>query len=188
MVRPPTFGGHVLKVDQAAFEAIADVVNKLAKAVRMNSLDNCTQTSMSPFQPELSNQIDRQGRNCLLTSYIHYQAHLPHPDFRSVPGQGQGHTKFRPGTTGLDDEVGNITMRGHPDASKGKKICPSDLDSKKGKMNKKCVERDPAAISRCDCSELSHTPELVSYSHVSQGSMFISRPWPDPWGGVWTPG
>ncbi len=35
------------------------------------------------FQPELQDRNDRHGRNDLLTTYIHWQAHLPHPDLRS---------------------------------------------------------------------------------------------------------
>ena len=41
---------------------------------------------------------DRHGRNELLTEYIQYQAHLPHPDLRVEQGKAKS----------VDDEVGNI--------------------------------------------------------------------------------
>ena len=64
------------------------------------------------FQPELQSQMDRHGRNCLLTSYIHYQAHLPHPDFRNAARTASSATKPAGISLLADDEVGNIILKG----------------------------------------------------------------------------
>ena len=60
------------------------------------------------MQVELQEKNDRHGRNSLLASYIHYQAHLPHPDFR---GAGQQQQSRRP-SSAVDDEVGSIMIKG----------------------------------------------------------------------------
>lgn len=60
----------------------------------------------------MQSQNDRHGRNCLLTSYIHYQAHLPHPDFRNATRTASSATKPAGISLLADDEVGNIIMKG----------------------------------------------------------------------------
>ncbi|CAB4062764.1 DOCK6_7_8 [Lepeophtheirus salmonis] len=65
-------------VGQAAFNSIASVVQKISSAV------------------ELQSENDRHGRNNLLTSYVHYQAHLPHPNLKPYM------------SLMADDEVGKI--------------------------------------------------------------------------------
>ncbi|XP_040566544.1 dedicator of cytokinesis protein 7 isoform X1 [Lepeophtheirus salmonis] len=81
-------------VGQAAFNSIASVVQKISSAV------------------ELQSENDRHGRNNLLTSYVHYQAHLPHPNLKPCKVTGRQKKPFMPppGDMSLmaDDEVGKI--------------------------------------------------------------------------------
>lgn len=65
----------------------------------------------------MSYQNDRHGRNTMLASYIQYQAHLPHPDFRNTSPETKERTD-RPGISLLsDDEVGNFIMRNNGETS-----------------------------------------------------------------------
>ena len=67
------------------------------------------------FQAELQEKNDRHGRNSLLATYINYQAHLPHPDFR---GAGQQQQNRRP-SSAMDEEVGSIMNKGGAPAGAG---------------------------------------------------------------------
>jgi hypothetical protein len=60
MMYVPAFLGLTLNVGQAAFAAMADVVQVVSR--------------------HLSHRNDLHGRNSLLSTYIQYQAHLPHLD------------------------------------------------------------------------------------------------------------
>lgn len=99
MVKPPTVAGLTLNVGQAAFSAMTSVV-KVVSA-------------------HLSHRNDNHGRNSLLSTYITYQAHLPHldpaisnyqhgrmPKGSSLPGR-QG-PFGEPGFMADDDEIRNI--------------------------------------------------------------------------------
>ncbi|KAL5022031.1 hypothetical protein ScPMuIL_001186 [Solemya velum] len=59
MVRPPAFGISVLNIGQPAFEALARIIHQL--------------------QELLGDKNDHNGRNSVLSSYIHYCCSLPHP-------------------------------------------------------------------------------------------------------------
>ena len=59
----------------------------------------------NPFQMDLDLRNDRLKRNELLTTYIHYQAHLPHP---SADPQSSTKTQHRPGFSMTDNEVNDI--------------------------------------------------------------------------------
>ena len=60
MVKPPTVGSVTLNVGQSAWSALVEVVSRVTHY--------------------LSHRNDRHGRNQLLSTYITYQAHLPHLD------------------------------------------------------------------------------------------------------------
>jgi hypothetical protein len=117
MVKPPSFEGHILNVGSAAFNAIALIVNKITQSVTIY----CFKKKRSEFeesssilleQIELMTRNDRHGRNELLTEYIQYQAHLPHPDLRQDVRPVKSFKK----TSSVDDEVGNITRNGGGDS------------------------------------------------------------------------
>ncbi len=140
-VRPPSVSGHVLNVAQAAFNAIATVVNKISSSVieMLSSSSNSVHSrhpcefalaSSSP-KSELSHHNDRHGRNALLSSYTHYQAHLPHPDFghpsaststgrpKSAPAKGTNANNI---SLLADDEVGSIIMKGQQRGKEGRMV------------------------------------------------------------------
>uniref|UniRef100_A0A4W3H0W9 Dedicator of cytokinesis 6 n=1 Tax=Callorhinchus milii TaxID=7868 RepID=A0A4W3H0W9_CALMI len=60
IVRPPVIGGQIVNLGRVSFEALAQLVNQIHKNLEGNQ--------------------DQQGRNSLLTSYIHYMFHLPDTD------------------------------------------------------------------------------------------------------------
>merc|ERR1719300_153733 len=93
MVKPPTVGSVTLNVGQSAWSALVEVVSRVTHY--------------------LSHRNDRHGRNQLLSTYITYQAHLPHldpaisqytiPQHQHHPGHGlPGHD---------DDEIRSIMGR-----------------------------------------------------------------------------
>ncbi|KAL3867584.1 hypothetical protein ACJMK2_040468 [Sinanodonta woodiana] len=59
MVRPPLISGQIANIGQPAFEAMASIVQKV--------------------QEMLEEKNDNNGRNALLSAYIHYTCTLPHP-------------------------------------------------------------------------------------------------------------
>ncbi|XP_053539812.1 dedicator of cytokinesis protein 7 isoform X16 [Ictalurus punctatus] len=69
VVRPPVIAGQIVNLGQAAFEAMASIVNRLHKY--------------------LDTSQDMHGRNSLLSSYIHYVFRLPNMDPNS-PSPGPG--------------------------------------------------------------------------------------------------
>ncbi|TRY91961.1 hypothetical protein DNTS_035456 [Danionella cerebrum] len=69
MVRPPVIAGQIVNLGQASFEVMASIVNRLHKY--------------------LDTSQDMHGRNCLLSSYIHYVFRLPNMDPNS-PSPGPG--------------------------------------------------------------------------------------------------
>ncbi len=82
------------------------------------------------MQNELSHLNDRHGRNALLASYTHYQAHLPHPDFgqqgssanvRPKSAPAKGHNTSSGISLLADDEVGSIIMKGQQPGKEGRK-------------------------------------------------------------------
>merc|ERR1719471_2183874 len=84
MVKPPTVGGLTLNVGGSAWSALVDVV--------------------SVVTGYLTHRNDRHGRNSLLSTYITYQAHLPHLD----PAISQFTIPQHGGGAGDDDEIRNI--------------------------------------------------------------------------------
>ncbi len=87
MVKPPTVGGLTLNVGHAAWSALVEVVSGVTR--------------------ELGTRNDRHGRNSLLSTYITYQAHLPHLD----PAISQFTIPQHHGAVpGDDDEVRNLMM------------------------------------------------------------------------------
>ncbi|KAF4079348.1 hypothetical protein AMELA_G00192160 [Ameiurus melas] len=69
VVRPPVIAGQIVNLGQAAFEAMASIVNRLHKY--------------------LDTSQDMHGRNSLLSSYIHYVFRLPNMD-PNTPSPGPG--------------------------------------------------------------------------------------------------
>ncbi|XP_023320823.1 dedicator of cytokinesis protein 7, partial [Eurytemora carolleeae] len=92
MVKPPTVAGLTLHVGQAAFSAMAEVVKVIST--------------------HLSHRNDLHGRNSLLSTFIQFQAHLPHLD-PALSKQTQRNNKHRMfGGEGMnlisDAEVGQL--------------------------------------------------------------------------------
>ena len=60
-----------------------------------------------------------------MTTYIHWQAHLPHPDLRSDAGSRKGSKGSDSVSLLADEEVGTIILRGDADAGRaGKCLFP----------------------------------------------------------------
>ena len=88
MVKPPTVGGLTLNVGGSAWSALVDVV--------------------SVVTGYLTHRNDRHGRNSLLSTYITYQAHLPHLDPAISQFTIPQHPPGAGGQPGDDDEIRNI--------------------------------------------------------------------------------
>ena len=84
-VKPPAFplASGQAAVGQAAFNAVAAIVNKITTTT------------------DVDVKNDRLKRNELLTTYVHFQAHLPHPSDHGPP-------KARQGFSSADHEVSDI--------------------------------------------------------------------------------